>query len=192
MAFCPKCGAQIADGSPFCPACGIALNAAAPQPNPNPAPQPNPAPNPQQGPVPTPPPMPQQGMPVPPPMPPQPYPPMPSPSDHTAEFDPEDISQNKVTSMAPYVLGILGLILAFLAAPQSPYAAFHCRQALKIEIVSTLLLIVSGVLVWTFIVPILGMICVAILFVVRIICFFQVCAGKAKEAPIVGSLPFLK
>ena len=84
------------------------------------------------------------------------------------------------------------IIIALLAAPQSKYAAFHSRQALKLDIVSTLLLIVSAVLAFTFIVPIAGAICIAILFVVRIICFFQVCSGKAKDAAIIGKLPFLK
>lgn len=114
------------------------------------------------------------------------------PADHTAEFDPEDISQNKVIAMAAYILGTVGIIIALLAAPQSKYAAFHSRQALKLDIVSTLLLIVSAVLAFTFIVPIAGAVCIAILFVVRIICFFQVCSGKAKDAAIIGKLPFLK
>ena len=45
---------------------------------------------------------------------------------------------------------------------------------------------------WTILIPIAGIICYLIIFVVRIICFFQVASGKAKDAPIVGSLPFLK
>lgn len=122
------------------------------------------------------------------------YPPQPAydPADHTAEFDPEDVSQNKVIAMAAYILGTVGIIIALLAAPQSKYAAFHSRQALKLDIVSTLLLIVSAVLAFTFIVPIAGAVCIAILFVVRIVCFFQVCSGKAKDAAIIGKLPFLK
>ena len=119
-------------------------------------------------------------------------PPQGDPYDHTAEFDPEDVSQNKVIAMAAYILGTVGIIIALLAAPQSKYAAFHSRQALKLDIVSTLLLIVSAVLAFTFIVPIAGAVCIAILFVVRIICFFQVCSGKAKDAAIIGKLPFLK
>lgn len=179
MAFCPKCGVQVADGSTFCPACGASLNAAN---QPGAAPQ-----QPVQGA-----PVPPQGIPVPPPMPQQPYPMVPAPNDHTAEFDPKDISDNKVVAMAPYVLGVFGLILAFLGASQSPFACFHSRQALKLEIVNALLLIIMLVLFWTFIVPLAAGVCMAIIFVVKIICFFQVCSGKAKDAPIVGSLPFLK
>ena len=104
----------------------------------------------------------------------------------------QPVYQNKVIAMAAYILGTVGIIIALLAAPQSKYAAFHSRQALKLDIVSTLLLIVSAVLAFTFIVPIAGAVCIAILFVVRIICFFQVCSGKAKDAAIIGKLPFLK
>ena len=114
------------------------------------------------------------------------------PYDHTAEYTPEDISQNKVIAMAAYLLGAVGIIIALLAAPQSPYASFHLRQALKFTMVEILLLVVSAVLVWTFIVPIAAAIAIAVLGVIEIICFFQVCQGKAKEAAIIRSLGFLK
>ena len=175
MAFCEKCGAQIPENGTFCAACGAPVAAQAqPTRTPEqPAAQPQAPEQQPQSPV-----YPQQ--------------PVYDPADHTAEFDPEDISQNKVIAMAAYILGTVGIIIALLAAPQSKYAAFHSRQALKLDIVSTLLLIVSAVLAFTFIVPIAGAVCIAILFVVRIICFFQVCSGKAKDAAIIGKLPFLK
>lgn len=161
MAFCEKCGAQIPENGTFCAACGAPVAAQA-QPTRTPE---QPAAQPQ---------APEQ-QPQPPVYPQQPvyqqpvYPQQPvyDPADHTAEFDPEDVSQNKVIAMAAYILGTVG-------------------------IVSTLLLIVSAVLAFTFIVPIAGAVCIAILFVVRIICFFQVCSGKAKDAAIIGKLPFLK
>ena len=115
-----------------------------------------------------------------------------SPHDHTADFDAEDISKNKVFAMASYILSYVGIIIALLAAPNSPYAEFHSRQALKLTIVDTLLLFISIFFFWTILIPIAGIICYLIIFVVRIICFFQVASGKAKDAPIVGSLPFLK
>ena len=115
-----------------------------------------------------------------------------NPFDHTAEYDPADISENKVTAMAPYLLGALGLIITFLAAGSSPYAGFHARQALKLELTSVLLGIVSLLLCWTIIVPILGAIAVAVVFVLRIICFFNVCSGKAKEVPIIRSFGFFR
>ena len=109
--------------------------------------------------------------------------------DHTAEYSPADISDNKVFAMSANLLGIVGVIITLLAAQKSPYAMFHARQSMKIsicEVLSALLLIV----------PILGWIacpiCLLILFVVRVILFFQVCKGEAKEAPIIGNLGFLK
>lgn len=112
--------------------------------------------------------------------------------DHTAEYDPEDISSNKVVAMSAYILGIVGIVIALLAAPDSKYAAFHSRQALKLSITNTLLAFIMVLLSWTIIVLIAGAVCAVILWVVRIICFFQVCSGKAKEAPIIRSLGFLK
>ena len=177
MAFCEKCGAQIPENGTFCAACGAPVAAQA-QPTripEQPAAQPQ-APEQQ----PQPPVYPQQPVyqqPV--------YPQQPAydPADHTAEFDPEDVSQNKVIAMAAYILGTVGIIIALLAAPQSKYAAFHSRQALKLDIVSTLLLIVSLCLPSRSLCRLPALSAFAILFVVRIICFFQVCSGKAKDAP---------
>ena len=94
--------------------------------------------------------------------------------------------------MAAYVLGVLGVVVALLAARDSRYAAFHARQALKLEIVSALLLFAGLFLVWTVVTPVAAAVCEVIVFVVRILCFVQVCMGKAKEAPLIGALPFLR
>ncbi|MBQ3866037.1 MAG: zinc-ribbon domain-containing protein [Clostridia bacterium] len=114
------------------------------------------------------------------------------PYDHTAEFDPKDISDNKVYAMLVYLLGAVGIIIALLASHDSAYVRFHLRQALKFIVVETLTAIVSAALVWTFIVPIAGGIFMAILGVLQIIIFFQICGGKAKEPAIIRSLGFLK
>ncbi len=125
---------------------------------------------------------------------PQPYPYNPpyDPYDHTSEFDPKDISDNKVMAMLVYLMGWLGIVLALLAGNTSPYAAFHVRQALKFEVVTVLMGLCSIFLFWTFIVPIAAAIMTIVFFVIRIICFFQICSGKAKEPPIIRSLGFLK
>lgn len=110
-------------------------------------------------------------------------------SDHTAEFDPKDISDNKVIAMLPYLLGVLGLIVAILMSNTSKYVAFHVRTALKFVVVETLLTFVL-------IIPFLGWlafgVCIIISLVLRIIAFFQVCNGKAKDPAIISSLGFLK
>ncbi len=170
MAFCKNCGAQIPEGGAFCPSCGAPVGA--PQPPQQQPPQP-------------------QGVPYP-----GGYPPVQQvpqrKKDFTADFDAQDISENKVVAMAAYILGVLGVIVALLGARDSKYAAFHARQALKLEILSSLLVVVGLFLVWTIAVPAVAAICEVILFVVRVICFVQVCMGKAKEAPLVGELPFLR
>ncbi len=111
--------------------------------------------------------------------------------DHTAEFDPEDISRNKVYAMACYLLSAVGVIIALLAANESPYARFHATQALKFTIVEMLLAICTGVLAFTIIVPIVAVVVICVLAVIEIICFFDVCGGKAKDAAIIRSLKFL-
>lgn len=78
MKTCPNCHAQLDDNAIFCTACGTQFGAVPPQQNAIP---------PQQNAIP-----PQQNA-----VPPQPaFAPAYDPYDHTAEFDPKDISDNKV------------------------------------------------------------------------------------------------
>lgn len=111
-------------------------------------------------------------------------------TDHTAEFSPEDISQNKVVAMLPYLFSWLGIIIALIASGASPYTAFHVKQALKIQIVATLVSIVGAFI------PIIGWIAIGVYYlvslVINIVCFFRVCKGEAKEPPIIKNLRFLK
>lgn len=114
------------------------------------------------------------------------------PADHTGEFSAKDISDNKVFAMLPYIMSVVGVIIALLASGESPYTRFHVRQSLKIDVSTMLLGIISGLLFWTCIVPIVGVIAILVLLVIRVICFFQVCSGKAKEPAIIKDLGFLK
>lgn len=115
---------------------------------------------------------------------------MANPADHTAEFDRADVSANKVLAMIPYLIGWFGILITLLAAGTSPYAGFHVRQALKIQICVTLVAIVGSII------PILGWLAIGVVgiiaLVINIICFFSVCKGEAKEPPIVSNLAFLK
>ncbi len=120
------------------------------------------------------------------------YAPVYDPYDHTAEFDPKDISENKVISMLVYLLGAIGIVIALLASNTSKYAAFHVRQALKFVVVEVLSALVAAVLCWTVIVPIVYGIFAVALLVVKFICFFQICSGKAVEPSIIRNLKFLK
>ena len=122
----------------------------------------------------------------------QPYQPYVDPTDHTNEFSHQDISDNKVFAIMVYIMGIAGVIVGLLASKDSKYLQFHIRQSLKITVCATLLGIICAVLFWTVIIPLACSVCYIILFVLRIIAFFQVCSGKSKEPGIISSLGFLK
>lgn len=163
MKICPTCNTQLEDNAAFCNVCGTQFVA---QPAAAQAPytaQPGYQP---------------------------PY--VADPTDHTAEFDAKDISDNKVISMLVYLMGTFGIILALLASNNSPYAAFHVRQALKISVVTILGGLCAALLCWTILVPLAYSFFMVAIFVVKIMCFFDVCKGKAKEPAIIKSFSFLK
>ncbi|MCR5670314.1 MAG: zinc-ribbon domain-containing protein [Butyrivibrio sp.] len=182
MKICPNCGTQVPDDAVFCNNCGSSMaadaaKAAAPTADNN-APVNNQVPAQpqfQQAPY---------GQPQ---FQPQPFPAF-DPKDHTAEFDPKDIADNKLFAVMPYIVGVLGIIIALLVK-DSAFARFHAKNAIRLEIAELLSVIM-------FIIPILGWIagaiCLVILSVVEIICLVQVLQGKAKDAPIVSGIGFLK
>ena len=191
MKTCPNCQQQMDDNLAFCMNCGTQLPAGQPVPAPQPVPTPPPV-----API-TPPPTAQFNNQAPqygsygnvPPV--QPAPVF-DPFDHTSEFTAKDISDNKVISMLVYLMGAIGIVIALLAAGTSPYAAFHVRQALKFTVVTLFLGFATAFLCWTIIVPIVATLAILVLQVVKIICFFQICKGKAVEPYIIRSLSFLK
>lgn len=118
--------------------------------------------------------------------------PEPAPWDHTAEFESNDIAEHKLLAMLIYLTGIVGIILALLARTESPWLRFHLRQGLKFLVAEVLLTIAAAVLCWTLIAPFCAAIAILVLYVIRIISFFQVCGGKAVEPAILRSIGFLK
>lgn len=166
MAFCKNCGTQLNDDAIFCQVCGtpVERQPAAPE-----------QPVPPQYPIPQYQPIPQ-------------YMPIVDLSDHTADFDAEDISENKVYALAVYLFGPLGIIIGMLAAPNSKCIAFHVKQALKLYIAMVLSVVLC-------IVPILGAIAAAVIDIILVIslivCIVNVCKGKVKDAPFIGKIKFL-
>lgn len=169
MKNCPNCNAQLNDDAVFCVNCGAQLGA-------NQNPQQNAQP--------------QQNFYA------QPMPaaPVVKTTDHTADFSPADVSDNKLFAALIYALSIVGIVIALLANlnNKSDYLKFHIKQGLKIFITDLIVAFGSAVLCWTCIVPIAGSICAAILLVVEIICFIQTLRNKSIEPPIISSLGFLK
>ena len=114
------------------------------------------------------------------------------PYDHTSEFTTKDISDNKVIAMLVYLMGTVGIIVALLASKDSPYLSFHVRQALKFTVLDVLTGIIILLLFWTIIVPIAAGIFEMVLLVCKIIAFFSICKGNAKEPYVVRNFNFLK
>ena len=115
-----------------------------------------------------------------------------NPYDHTDEFDVQDIAQNKLYAMVMYLTGVVGIIIAALTALDSGYVMFHLRQNLKFLVVESLLALFAAVLCFTIVVPVAAGVCLVIVEIIRVIAFFQVCGGKAREPAIIRSLGFLK
>ena len=180
MAYCLRCGCEIPEGAANCPQCGAPVQAEMPQGQPMHQFQQTP-PQYQQ---------PQFQQPYYQPM----TEPMPKidPKDHTAEFEPEDISDGKLFAAACYLFGWIGLIVAYLGGKDSKFAMFHARQALMLQVVETLVMMITIVLAWTIIVPIAAGIFMMVMSVVEIIMLIRALKGKAKEAPIVSNFKFLK
>ena len=112
--------------------------------------------------------------------------------DHTAEFESKDISENKCFALLPYLLGSLGIIITALISISSPYAKFHLRQAVKFLVTKVLIFICSVALFWTVIVPIIGAVCLFIIFILKIVTVVQIFSGKACEPAIIRSIGILK
>ena len=190
MKTCPNCNASYDDSMMFCLQCGAQLveapEAAQPAqeaqavPETQPTPEAQPVYNAQQ-PY-------QQAYAAP------QYQPVPAadPADHTAEFDAEDIAENKLYAMLVYLMGGIGIIIALLAAKNSGFVKFHVRQAVKFFVVNTILIFFTAALCWTFIVPAVTSVCMCIVAVLEIIAFVQACKGLAKEPAIIKGIKFLK
>ncbi|MCR4854485.1 MAG: zinc ribbon domain-containing protein [Prevotella sp.] len=120
-------------------------------------------------------------------------------ADITNQFDPQDISQNKVMAVLAY-FGILVLIPIF-AAKESKFARFHSNQGLILlilgialsiisSILSTILFSISYKLMW-----IMGIISFAIWVIIAVFFILGVinaAKGRAKELPLIGHFKLLK
>ena len=65
--------------------------------------------------------------------------------DHTLEFEPEDAADHKILAMIAYLLGPIGIIIGMIGGKDSPYAKFHIRQGIKIQILYGVVTIVGTV-----------------------------------------------
>lgn len=111
--------------------------------------------------------------------------------DFTSDFDEKDIAENKIFAMSVYALSVVGIIIALLAAGDSAFVRFHVKEALKISILEIVTSIVTLILFWTVIVPVLGGIIALLMTIARVIGFINTCKGKAVRAFVVRDIDFL-
>ena len=116
-------------------------------------------------------------------------------ADSTAQFDPQDIQNNKVMALLAY-LGFLFLI-PLLAAPNSRFARFHANQGLVLFIFEAIAGVVTGIIC---IIPFVGWIIGGILssavgifgLVLMILGIVNAVNGQAKQLPLIGGITILK
>ena len=110
------------------------------------------------------------------------------PKDHTSDFDPADIEENKLFAAMPYFLGIVGVIAALLVH-DSPFTRYHIKHELRFLIISVLACVplVVPIVGW-----IVGGIALTIIGVLKIIAMVWVLQGKAKDIPLISSIGFLR
>ena len=108
-------------------------------------------------------------------------------ADHTFEFDPSDIAANKGICILAY-FGIL-FFIPLVARPNSAFAKYHANQGLLFFVLGVML---SAFQVGLPYVPLVSHLLNAVIIVFELVMFIigvvNVCNGKAKDLPIVGSL----
>lgn len=111
------------------------------------------------------------------------------PNDHTSEFDPQDIAENRLFAVLPYLFSSLMGIIVGIYLKDSAFVKFHIRNSIRLDIavILTLLLCIIPFLGW-----IAAAICGLVLSVVKIIAIVWVFQGKAKDLPIISAIGFLK
>lgn len=118
--------------------------------------------------------------------------------DHTSEFDPTDIQNNKTMGILSYI-GLLVLIPIF-AAKDSKFARFHANQGLVLviaqAIVTTVLSITAAILGMIpyigWLLALLIRLIIPVVYIPSIIGIINAAKGQAKELPIIGGIRILK
>ena len=111
--------------------------------------------------------------------------------DHTAEFSPEDVKDNKIFAVCAYLFSFFGIVIALLGGKDSAFTRFHVKQALKFALLEVATICVGLVLCWTFIVPFAAIGFISFIGVLEIIAVVQVCCGKSEEAIILRKIKFI-
>ncbi len=111
--------------------------------------------------------------------------------DHTAEFTPEDVKDNKIFAVCAYLFSFFGIVIALLGGKDSAFTKFHVKQALKFALLEVAVIGVGLVLFWTIIVPFAAIGFISFIGVLEIIAIVKVCCGKSEEPIILRKIKFI-
>ena len=168
MAYCSKCGTEIAEGAKFCPSCGTPAGAVAAQENRQQNNQENKL---------------SEAL---------------NTADTTVQFDPADVEKNKAMGVLSYLgILVLIPIFAAKDSPFARYHANQglilCIAAILYGVAYSILTAVILAISWRlyFLVTIIGL--VGIVFaVLAVIGIVNAVNGRAKELPLIGRYKLLK
>lgn len=114
--------------------------------------------------------------------------------DTTADYDAQDIENNKVMGILAYLSWLV--LIPLLAAKNSAFARFHCNQGIVLAIAEIAITVVCNILG---LIPIIGWLFIVIESIVGLACFIlsvigiiNAANGKAKELPFIGKFKILK
>ena len=115
-------------------------------------------------------------------------------ADTTAEYDAQDIRNNKAMAILAYLSWLV--LIPLFAAKESKFARFHCNQGIVLAVAEIIAVIVLSILDglpligWIFSIAgsLLGLVC----FLFAILGIINAANGKAKELPIIGKFKILK
>lgn len=115
-------------------------------------------------------------------------------TDTTAEFDAQDIEQNKVFAILAYISWLV--LVPMFAAKDSKFAKFHANQGLVLAIAEIACWIALGILRRL---PLIGWIFGLVESLFSLVCFIfavigivNAANGRAKELPVVGKFKIFK
>jgi len=118
--------------------------------------------------------------------------------DRTAEYDEEDIIENKYFSLLGY-FGLL-ILLPLIFAPHSKFAKFHANQALVLFVVRLTYVLFTGCIVaitalsstgFAIFLGLIFALCFIVLFVIWVQGIANAADGKARELPFIGTWELL-
>ena len=109
-------------------------------------------------------------------------------TDHTAEFEADDIQKNKVMGIFAYISWLV--LIPIFAAKDSKWARFHANNGLILAICEIAIWIVFGLLgiipYAGFIFWFLGWLCSLVPIALSVFGIINAAKGKAKELPVIG------